>query len=109
MTECDVGSNDTRLHLKITSVGDDLDVSITGGKEHIGCVGIISSNSYNIIKIANHCEDEIVLPLVKELSKHTDRCIVIKAGIHLDNISKNQIKEILENNKEVLDILMDYI
>jgi hypothetical protein len=34
---------------------------------------------------------------------------VIKAGIHLDNISKNQIKEILENNKEILNIIMDYV
>jgi hypothetical protein len=109
MIDLDIGSNETKVHLTITHIGDDLDITITGGKEHIGCVGIVSSNSYNIVKMASHCEDEIVLPLVKYLSSTTDKNIVIKAGIHLDNISKNQIKEILENNKEILNIIMDYV
>ena len=109
MNEYDIGDNETRLHLKINQINDDLDVTITGGVEHIGCVGVVSSNSYNIIRLANHCEDEIVLPIVKKLSKNSDKTIVIKAGIHIDNITKKQIDEILQNNEKILDILMDYI
>ena len=109
MNEYDIGDNETRLHLKINQINDDLDVTITGGVEHIGCVGVVSSNSYNIVRLANHCEDEIVLPIVKKLSKNSDKTIVIKAGIHIDNITKKQIDEILQNNEKILDILMDYI
>ncbi|AWX33343.1 hypothetical protein [Methanosphaera sp. BMS] len=109
MDEYEISTPRTSIHLKITKVGDDMDVIIAGGKEHIGCVGVISNNSYTINTIKNHREDDIVLPIAKKLSALTDRTIVIKAGIHVDNITKAEIKSILGSIEKMLDIIMDYL
>ena len=107
MDEYEISTSRTSIHLKITKVGDDMDVTIAGGKEHIGCVGVISNNSYVINTVKNHREDDIVIPLAKKLSILTDNTIVIKAGIHFDNITKGEIKSILESIEEILEIIMD--
>ena len=109
MDEYKLTAKTTDIILKITRIGHDLDIIICGGVAHIGCVGIVSNHSYSINTIENHREDEIVIPLAKELSKLTNSTIVIKAGIHLDNITSDEIKSILESNEEILNIIMNYI
>ena len=109
MDEYEIATSRTSIHLRITMVGDDMDVIIAGGEKHIGCVGIISDNSYLINTIKGHREDEIVLPLAKKLASLTDRTIVIKAGIHFDNITKAEIKSILENTGEMLKIIESHL
>ena len=109
MDEYKITAKTTDITLKITQVGKDLDIIISGGVEHIGCVGIVTKNSYSINTIENHREDDIIIPLAKKLSKLTDKTIVIKAGIHLDNITSDEIKSILGCTEEILNIIINYI
>lgn len=109
MDEYEIATLRTSIHLKITNVGEDMDVIISGGKEHIGCVGIISNNSYVINTMKNHREDEIIIPLAKKLSNLTDKTIVIKAGIHFDDITKVEINSVLDGINKILEIITDYL
>lgn len=109
MTTFTMGHDATEITYNIQKIGQDIDITITGGKEHIGCIAVISNQSYNIIKIANHREDEMIMPIVKELSKEKTPTIIIKAGFHLDNITGSQITEVLENNKKSIEAIKKYI
>lgn len=104
-----MGHDATKLTYKIQKIGQDIDITITGGKAHIGCIAVISNQSYNIIKIENHREDEMIKPIVKELTKEKTPTIVLKAGFHLDDITPQQITEVLQNNKQSIETIKKYI
>lgn len=104
-----IGENATKITYKIEQIGQDIDITITGGVEHIGCAALISNRSYNIIKVANHREDDIIMPLARQLVKKDTPTILIKAGFHIDNITIDEIKEVTENNNKAIKIIEDYI
>ncbi|MGL4572279.1 MAG: hypothetical protein ACRCVJ_14605 [Clostridium sp.] len=97
------------------NMGKDWNISIFGGDTpHIGAVAIgipreslsdpsIISSSVSLITVTGHKEDVIVQPLAKLLSKKLNSTVVISCGIHIDNIS---LQDILEINK-IIDTLVE--
>ncbi|WP_323736022.1 hypothetical protein PXD04_09065 [Methanosphaera sp. ISO3-F5] len=103
------GSGNTLVDYTIERVGDDLHISITGGDIHIGGIGLVSNESYNILSVQNHREYELIQPLAKRLTKYEDITILISAGIHVDDITLDEIKEIVENNNIAIDKIDKFI
>lgn len=94
------------VYAQIDIIGEDILVVITGGREHIGAIGIgqprpsiqdpdkISSTS-SVYTFIGHKEDVVVKELSENLSKRLNKKVVVIAGIHWDNLKKEEIEEIL--------------
>lgn len=109
MFKFSLGLGNTLVDYKIDKIGDDLFITITGGDIHIGGVGLVSNGSYNILSVENHKEYELIQPLAKRLTKYEDITILISAGIHVDDISLDEISEIVHNNCIAIDKIDKYI
>lgn len=103
------GSGRTQVDYKIEEIGDDLEISITGGVIHVGGVGLVAGGVYNILSVRNHKEFELIQPLADKLKKYNDINILIVAGIHLDEITLDEIREILDNNQKAIEKIDKYI
>ena len=97
-----VGSGRTCLKCEVNNIGSDYDIRITCGEAHIGCVALVSNGVYSLLTVNGHKEDDIVQPLAKKLCEFKDLTFVIEAGVHIDNISFDEIGLVLDNNKILL-------
>lgn len=109
MFKFSLGSENTVVEYKIEQIGDDLQISITGGEIHIGGIGLVSDGGYDILSVKNHKEYEIIQPLAKRLTRYEDINILIVAGIHVEDISLDEISEILNNNDIAIEKIDKYI
>ncbi len=108
------GEDRTRLSISIKSLGDDLVVFIYNENPHIGAVAVGEYNraggrtSTSVITRLGHKDDAIAQKAAYLISKHTKRPSCVIAGVHLDNISENEIQQFLENaDSLVQDFLLD--
>ena len=104
-----LGNGNTKVDYKIEEIGDDLQITITGGIIHIGGIGLVSNGTYDILSVLNHKEYEIIQPLADKLTKFHDTTILITAGIHVDDITLDEIKEIMDNNNIAICKIEKYI
>lgn len=109
MLNFSLGHHTTRVNYEIKEIGEDLEITITGGDIHIGGIGLVSDGAYNILSVRNHKEFELIQPIANRLKKYYDINILIVAGIHVDDITLDEIKEILENNDRAIDKIDNYI
>ena len=96
-------------------MGKDLNISIYGGDTpHIGALALgiprpsledknKISSSVSVLTITGHKEDVIVQKVAKVLSSSLNRTVVVSCGIHIDNITFNDI----ENLNLLIDSLVD--
>ncbi len=109
MYEFSVGHDKTKVDYKVDFIGNDVDITICGGKSHIGSVVLISNNSYTLINVPNHREDEMLKAFISRFRKCDKYTILIKAGFHLDNIRIDEINEIMSNNQKAVQIIYEYL
>jgi hypothetical protein len=87
------------ISLRSVEMGKDLLVTIIGGRGHIGAaavgikVGGIATSS--VITVPAHREDRVVKDAAEKLAKKLDKTVVVVAGIHYDDITKDEIAEAL--------------
>lgn len=102
-----------QLLLKGESAGNDFFFVLSGGKEHIGAValgiydGESSRASASVISSPGHREDEIALRAARKISAVTQSTIVFMAGIHIDDITVDEIQEILKASESMIDELIE--
>ncbi|RAP44584.1 MAG: hypothetical protein BZ135_08060 [Methanosphaera sp. rholeuAM6] len=108
MYKFSLGCGNTEVDYELSQMGKDYRISITGGMIHIGGVALVSMGNYDLLSVENHKEYEIIEPLAQKLTKYTENTFLIVAGIHVDNITLNEIKEIIENNKIAIAMIDDY-
>ncbi|MDV0445314.1 hypothetical protein MmiAt1_08850 [Methanimicrococcus sp. At1] len=88
------------LVLEGQDVGNDLLVTLTGGKAHIGAAALAYPDketgriTASVMSAPGHKEEEIALYGAKTISKETNKTVLFAAGIHLDDISAEEIEEI---------------
>lgn len=109
MLKFSLGPDTTKVNYEIKEVGEDLEISITGGEIHIGGIGLVSEGVYNILSVRNHKEFELIQPIANRLKKYTDMNILIMAGIHFDEIALDEIQEIVDNNFRAIEKIDKYI
>lgn len=108
----DEGKFKVDLHA-ITS-GDDLTVIIGGGgKPHIGSVVIACPNksknvNYTIWTDEGHKDNVIAEDVATELIKNFNfnKNVVVIAGLHIDNATKEDINRLIENSNSLVDNLL---
>jgi hypothetical protein len=99
------------ISAKIVKTGDDIVIIIGGGKSHIGAVGVSfptvsiingdTTITTSVITLPSH-KDDIVAKMVSEtVAKKLNKKVIVIAGIHFDNLSKNDIDTILKACNEL--------
>ncbi len=100
-------------------IGDDLLVAVWGGeKPHIGAVAAAQSRpslrdpeavsaTASVICFPAHKEDELAKAASEVLAAAIDARVVVTAGIHWDDISKEGIEKVIRNSKVIVDLLLE--
>ena len=109
------------LEASVRLIGQDLLVAIWGGeKPHIGAVAVaqprpslkdpeVMSATASVICLPGHKEDELAKAVSEILAAALNTSVVVTAGIHWDNISKDGIQKVIENSKILVDLILERI
>ena len=102
------------LYLDIFPVGEDLSVLLYGGdKPHIGCTvlavprlslsgdGSVSCTS-SVINLTGHKDEQICRYTAETLCKNYQAAVSCTGGFHVDGITSDQIRELMEK----LDVIL---
>lgn len=107
-----------RINIKAFSIGEDLCVIISGGdRPHIGCVTLSvprpslldeskTSATTSLLNLIGHKDDEAAKYVSKTLSSRLNKNVVVTCGIHVDNITVEEIDVTLTLLKELTDNLI---
>lgn len=91
------GTGPTALHYEIIAVGNDWLILLTGGDAHIGCTAIGDDGRLCSYTPQSHKDDALAIPLAKKVSE-TGHCLcTVVAGFHLDAITREEIKTVIDN------------
>jgi len=96
------------ITLEAKRIGDDYLLTLTGGSEHVGAVSIGHFDeksrraSSSVITMPGHREEQLALQGARQVSGATKKTTVFIAGIHQDNISPEEIKEIVSAAEEMI-------
>jgi hypothetical protein len=99
------GEGRARVNVTVNSMGSDLVVRIYNQNAHIGAVAIGDYDyeheraSVSVITRLGHKDDTLAGEAAYLLSKSIRRPVCVIAGVHLDNITREEIEEILANTK----------
>lgn len=121
--ELNVKTNEGAYNLEagVRLIGQDLLVAIWGGeKPHIGAVAVaqprpslkdpeVMSATASVICLPGHKEDELAKAVSEILAAALNTPVVVTAGIHWDNISKDGIRKVIENSKILVDLILERI
>jgi hypothetical protein len=103
------GSERTRVSLSALWMGSDLFVRLFNTQEHIGAVALSEYNpeekraSTSILTRFGHRDDVVAQMAAHKICRHTKIPVCAVAGIHLDNITKDEIEQIVENCSALID------
>ncbi|MDX2446353.1 MAG: hypothetical protein QNK29_04045 [Desulfobacterales bacterium] len=103
----------------IRLVGQDVLVAIWGGeKPHIGAVAMaqprpslkdpdITSATASVFTYVGHKEDDLAKAAAEILASVLKTHVVVTAGIHWDNLSKEGILKIIHNSEILIDMILE--
>ena len=97
------GEGRTRISLSAQSLGSDLVVSIYNENAHIGAIAVSeydhreNRTSTSVITRLGHKDDAIAQKAAYLISKYTKRPSCVIVGVHLDDITEEEIRKFLEN------------
>jgi len=99
------GEGRARVNVAVNGMGSDLVVRIYNQNAHIGAVAVGDYGyehqraSVSVITRLGHKEDALAGEVAYLLSKSIRRPVCVIAGVHLDNITREEIDKILTNTK----------
>jgi len=111
MTEYDLakGTGRARVNLAVNGMGSDLVVRIYNRNAHIGAVAVGDYDyeheraSVSVITRLGHKDDALAGEAAYLLSKSLRRPVCVIAGVHLDNITSEEIDWILANSRTAVN------
>ena len=107
------GKGRTRVNVTVNSMGSDLVVYICNQDAHVGAVAVGDYDyeheraSVSVITRLGHKDDALAGEAAYLLSKSIRRPVCVIAGVHLDNITTEEIDEILTNTKTALSEIIN--
>ena len=107
------GEGRARVNVTVNSMGSDLVVRIYNQNAHIGAVAIGDYDheheraSVSVITRLGHKDDALAREAARLLSKSTRSPVCVIAGVHLDNITTEEIDAILANTKTVISEIIN--
>jgi hypothetical protein len=93
-------------------LGKDLILCIYNAEAHIGAVAIADYEhnearaSTSLITRLGHKDDVVAYATAHKVCKNTKKPVCVVAGIHVDNITEMEIKQIVRNTNNLVDILL---
>ena len=103
------GEGRTKVSLSAYHMGSDLVVCIYNENDHVGTV-VLGEYEYkeerascSLLTRLGHKDDIVAQKAAYLISKHTKKPVCVIAGIHLDNITKEEIEQILENTSNLVN------
>lgn len=114
MNMLETGSGRTRLRLTWQRRGSDLHVHIGGGRDHIGAAALVgqdrSDEPYGrVLAVPPHKEDQIVLRAAQRLHGAIGGNVCVTGGVHLDDITRDEITLVLQDVEEGIEQLVRMI
>jgi hypothetical protein len=95
--------------LDAKKVGEDYLLTLTGGEEHVGAVAVgffderSQRASSSVITMPGHREEYLALQGARQVSSATRKTSVFVVGIHQDNISPEEIRNIVSDAGEMVE------
>jgi len=103
------GEGRTRLSLSVQDFGGDLVVLICNENAHIGAVAVGEYDhtekraSTSVITRLGHKDDAIAQKAAYLISRQTKRPSCVIAGVHLDDITEEEIRQFLANANSLVE------
>lgn len=103
------------LTLEAKRIGEDYLLTLTGGQEHVGAVGVghfdekSQRASSSVLTMPGHREEQLALQGAREVSKATQKTAVFVVGIHQDNISPAEIQDVVSAAKEMVEDFIAFL
>jgi hypothetical protein len=95
--------------LKAKKIGEDYLLTLTGGEEHVGAVavGLFEEKSQrassSVITMPGHREEYLALHGARQVSRAIKKTSVFVVGIHQDDISPDEIRDIVSATREMVE------
>lgn len=108
------GEGRTRITLSAKSFGDDFTVFIYNESAHIGAVAVGEYDhkekraSTSVITRLGHKDDAIAQKAAYLISRKMERPSCVIAGVHLDNITDEEIQEFLAKADSLVEDFLRY-
>lgn len=107
----------SRLTVRLCRLGDDYHVLLWGGnKPHIGCTvlalprpsltgdGSVSVTS-SVLNVLGHKDETLCRRLAENVARKKNAVTVCTGGFHMDNITKEQIEEVIRALDELESLI----
>jgi hypothetical protein len=107
------GEGRTRVSLWASSLGDDLMVHIYNENAHVGAVAVGEYDQQNqrasvsIHTRLGHKDDAIAQKAAYTISKATKKALCVIAGVHIEDITAEEIDEVLVNAGAVVERFLE--
>jgi len=98
----------TTLVLETKDVGSDLFAALTGGQAHIGAAALgtydpgAGRTTVSVLCAPGHKEEQIAMLGARSFSRACQKTVLFSAGIHLDQITLEEIREIEQACSELI-------
>lgn len=97
------------ITLEAKRIGEDYLLTLTGGEKHVGAIGVglfeekSQRASSSVITMPGHREEYLALQGARQVSRATKKTSVFVVGIHQDNISPEEIKDIVSVAEKMVE------
>lgn len=87
-----------KIHIVVYDTGCGIQILIEGGdRGHIGAVSVVSpETAMQTVTFPQHREDVISMKWAETICGKFGVPVVVSAGVHYDNIQKEQIRQVLD-------------
>ena len=108
-----IGDGIFKVTAEVKIIGDDLMISVWGGtKPHIGSISVSvprpglkdgtgMSSTSSVINLIGHKDEVIARKFSEQLAAKFNRNAIATAGVHIDDITENQINIIMHNTTDL--------
>lgn len=106
--ELSQGEGRTAVRISARFMGEDAVIFIYNEHAHIGAVALADYDhkeervSVSVITRLGHKDDVVAQSAAYRVSKHIKKPVCAISGIHLDNITEVEIKQIVENSNKLV-------
>jgi gallate decarboxylase subunit D len=106
------GMGRTQVSLQAIAMGEGLVVRIYNENPHIGAISLGEYDftnqrpSVSVVTRLGHKDDTLAQKAAYTLTKATHKTVCVVAGIHIDNITDNEITDILANSDRLVKDLL---
>jgi gallate decarboxylase subunit D len=109
------GSGRTRIKLEASGLGDDLVVLISNNNAHIGAISLAEWDnlhqraSVSVLTRLGHKDDTVAQSAAYRICRTLQRPVCVIAGIHIDDITGDEIKRFTENSDLAVAAFLEMI